>query len=64
MLNSNRGEFFEGNPREIATEPNEFVVRVNEGLEFGFGEQGGAGDGRSVTPSGTGGKRRQGVEVA
>jgi hypothetical protein len=40
------------------------VVRVNEGLEFGFGEQGGAGDGRSVTPSGTGGKRRQGVEVA
>jgi hypothetical protein len=27
-------------PREVATEPDKFVVRVDESVEFGFREQG------------------------
>ncbi len=41
VLNGDGCEFFEGHPGEVAAEADEFVVGVDEGVEFGFGEQGG-----------------------
>ena len=41
MLEGDGCEFFEGGPGKIATKPDEFVVRVNERVEFWFREQSG-----------------------
>jgi hypothetical protein len=40
VLNGDGCEFFEGHPGEVSAEADELVVRVDEGVEFGFGEQG------------------------